>query len=308
MLTSYFWKKFGRVIYNFLFNYFQSNRLFTPSQSGFLPGGSCIAELLSIIHEIQTAFDENPTVDVREVFLDLSNAFDKVWHDGIIFKLKAYDVEGELLSLLKIYLENREQRVVLNGPTSEWRKIMSGIPQGSVLGPLLFLIYINDLPDGINSLCKIFADNTSLLSKVSDIHKSASNLNDDLEKIIYWAYQWKMQFNPDPNKQANEVIFSRKTSSNNLSHPPIKFNNNDISKCPHQKHLGIVLDSKLNFNAHADQKIKKCNRIIGLTRRLSINLPRNALLTIYKSFVRPHLGYGDILYDKPNNENFQKKL
>ena len=167
---------------------------------------------------------------------------------------------------------------------------------------------LHDLPDGINSLCKIFADDTSLFSKVYDIHKSASNLNDDLEKISYWAYQLKMQFNPDPNKQANEVIFSRKTSSNNLSHPPIKFNNNDISKCPHQKHLEIVLDSKLNFNAHVDQKIKKCNRIIGLIRRLSINLPRNALLTIYKSFVRPHLDYGDILYDKPNNENFQNKL
>ena len=148
-----------------------------------LPGDSCIAQSLSIIHEIQTAFDENLTVDVRGIFLDLSKAFDKVWHDGIIFKLKAYGVEGELLSLLKNYLENREQRVVLNGQTSEWRKIMSGIPQGSVLGPLLFLIYINDLPDGINSLCKIFADDTSLFSKVSDINKSASNLNDDLEKI-----------------------------------------------------------------------------------------------------------------------------
>ena len=117
-----------------------------------------------------------------------------------------------------------------------------------------------------------------------------------------------MQFNPDPNKQANEVIFSRKTSSNNLSHPPIKFNKIDISKSPHQKHLGIVLDSKLSFNAHVDQKIKKCNRIIGLIRRLSTTLPRNALLTIYKNFVRPHLDYGDILYDKPNNENFQNKL
>ena len=81
--------------------------------------------------------------------------------------------------------------------------------------------------------------------------------------ISYWAYQWKMQFNPDPNKPANEVIFSQKTSSNNLSQPPIKSNNNDISKCSHQKHLGIVLYSKLNFNAHVDQKIKKRNRIIG---------------------------------------------
>ena len=200
---------------------------------------------------------------MRGVFSDLSKAFDKVWHDGIIFKLKAYGVEGELLSLLKNYLENQEQRVVLNGQTSEWRKIMSGIPQGSVLGSLLFLIYINDLPDGINSLCKMFADDTSLFSKVYDIHKSASNPNDDLEMISYWAYQWKMQFNPDPNKQDNEVIFSQKTSSNNLSQPHIKFNNNDISKCSHQKHLGIVLYSKLNFNAHVDQKIKKRNRIIG---------------------------------------------
>ena len=85
---------------------------------------------------------------------------------------------------------------------------MSGVSQGSVLGSLLFLIYINDLPDGINALCKIFEDDTSLFSKVYDIHKSASKLNDDLAKICYWAYQWKMQFNPDPTKQANEVIFS----------------------------------------------------------------------------------------------------
>ena len=84
---------------------------------------------------------------------------------------------------------------------------MSGVPQGSVLGPLLFLIYINDLPAGINSLCKIFADDTFLFLKVYDIHKSASKLNDDLGKISYWAYQWRIQFNPDPNKQANEVIF-----------------------------------------------------------------------------------------------------
>ena len=138
-----------------------------------------------MIHEIKTAFDEDPTVDVRGVLLDLSKAFDKVWHDGIFFKLKAYGVEGKLLSLLKNDPENREQRVVLNGQTSGWRKIMSGITKGSVLGPLLFLIYINDLPDAIDSLCKIFVNDTSLFSKVYDIHKSASNHNDDLEKISY---------------------------------------------------------------------------------------------------------------------------
>ena len=182
-LLPIFCKIFERVIYNSLFNYFLSNKLFTPSQSGFLPGDSSIAQLLSIIHEIQTAFDNNPTVDVRGIFLDISKAFDKVWHDGLVFKLKSYGVEVELLSLLKNYLQNREQRVVLNGQTSGWRKINSGVPQGSVLGPLLFLIYINDLSDGIISICKIFADDTSLYSKVLDKNKSVTELNTDLENI-----------------------------------------------------------------------------------------------------------------------------
>ena len=180
-------KIFERVIYNSLFNYFLSNKLFTSSQSGFLPGDSCIAQLLSIIHEIQTAFDKNPTVDVRGVFLDISKAFDKVWHDSLIFKLKSYGVEGGLLLLIKNDLHNREQRVVLNGQTSEWRKIKAGVPQGSVLGPLLFLIYINDLPDGITSIGKIFADDTSLFSKVLDVNKSVNELNSDLERINQWA-------------------------------------------------------------------------------------------------------------------------
>ena len=143
-----------------------------------------------------------------------------------------------------------------------------------MLGPLLFLIFINDLPDGITSLCKIFADDTSLFSKVYDIDIYAKELNFDLEKTSKWAFQWKMQFNPDPNKQANEVIFSRKTKNN--SHRPVAFNNNVIKKYPHHKHLGILLDSKLDFKFHVDQKIKKCNKLIGLIRRLSVNVQRNA--------------------------------
>ena len=116
-LLSIFGKIFERVIYNSLFNYFISNKPFAPSQSGFLPGDSCIAQLLSIIHEMQTAFDGSPAADVRGVFLDISKAFDKVWHDGLLYKLKAYGVQGELLSLLRNYLQKRKQIVVLNGQT-----------------------------------------------------------------------------------------------------------------------------------------------------------------------------------------------
>ena len=153
---------------------------------------------------------------MRGVFLDISKDFDKVWRIGLLFKLQAYGVDGELLSLLENYLENRKQRVVLNGQTSEWREINFGVPQGSVLGSLLFY-----MPDGIISICKIFADDTSLFSKVLDVNESTKKLNLDLEKISEWAFRWKIHFNPDPKKQANEVIFSRKLKVH--SHHPLTF-------------------------------------------------------------------------------------
>ena len=105
-----------------------------------------------------------------------------------------------------------------------------------------------------------------------------------------------------------KLFFRLKSISHNLSQPPINFNERMITKCNHHKHLGKILDSNLNFNTHIDQKIKKCNKLIGLIKRLSVNLPRNALLTIYKSFIRPHLDYSDILYDKPNNGSFRNKI
>ena len=116
-----------------------------------------------------------------------------------------------------------------------------------------------------------------------------------------------MLFNSDTNKQANEIIFSRKLVPNNLSHPPVIFNTNNITRCSHQKQLGDALDSNLNFSTHIDQKIKKCNKIIDLLRQISVNLSDNVLLAINKSFIRPHLDYCDILYDKPSNDNFYNK-
>ena len=114
-----------------------------------------------------------------------------------------------------------------------------------------------------------------------------------------------MQCNPDPKKQIYEVIFSLKLSK--CTYPPVTLNN-IIATCPLHKHLGVVLDSKLGFSIYIEQKIKKCNKIIGLIRQLSVCLPRKALRTIYKSFVRPHLDYGDILCDKPGNLNFESRI
>ena len=182
--------------------------LISQHQSGFKPGDSCINQFLSIAHEIYQSFDEG--FDVRSVFLDISKAFDKVWHDGLIFKLKQNGISGNLLNLLSNFLRNRKQRVVLNGETSSWADVSAGVPQGSILGPLLFLIYTNDLADGLWSNAKFFADGASLFSGVHNPNTTAKDLNNDLVKISGWAYQWKMSFNLDPSNEAQEVIFSRK--------------------------------------------------------------------------------------------------
>ena len=137
---------------------------------------------------------------VKYIVKCISKAFGKVWHQGLLHKLKQNGVSGKLLNFFISYLVNRKQRVALNGFFSDYAIIESGVPQGSVLGPLLFLVYINDLQIDILSTVKFFADDTMLYSVVQDPLLSASQLNHDLEVIANWAYQWKMVFNPDPTK------------------------------------------------------------------------------------------------------------
>ena len=194
-------------------------------------------------------------------------------------------------------MRNRKQRVLLNGQVSDWCDVRAGFPQGSILGPLLFLIYINDLSEGLYK---------SLFSVIQDSNTSALELNSDLAKINRWAFQWKMSFNPDPKKQAQEVIFSRKSKA--ISHPPLVFNNNNVIQTTSQKHLGIILDTRLSFEKHLETVLCKINKTIGLIHKLQNLLPRTALITLYKAFVCPHLDYGDIIYDQAHNASFHQKL
>ena len=230
----------------------------------------------------------------------MSKAFDKVWHEGLIFKLKSYGIEGNLLALLRDFLSDRQQRVVINGKFSVWKNISAGVPQGSVLGPLLFLIYINDLPDSLQTKPYLFADDVSLFESVHNESESADKLNDDLSVINYWSYQWKMLFNPDANKQAIEVYFTNKNMIDNI--PRLLFNGNFVNSLHFHKHLGLILDHKLTFVNHLNGKIAQANKGIGVIKALYFILPRKALLDIYKSFIRPHLDYCDIIYHKPTSD------
>ena len=295
-LLPIFAKVFERIIFLRLYNHFISNNLITKNQSGFRPNDSVTNQLISLVEAIHSSFDSK--LEVRSVYLDMSKAFDKVWHEGLIFKLKQNGIDGNLLALFESYLSNRKQRVVINGSESEWGVIESGVPQGSVLGPLLFLIYINDLENGIKSEIKFFADDTSLFSIVHDENISADDLNHDLNLISQWAFQWKMSFNPDPNKQAVQVIFSHKACQSN--HPKIYFNNIEVKQVSEHKHLGLILDHKLSFSTHINEKIQIARKGIGIIKYLSRYLSVNTLDQIYKMYVRPHLDFCDVIFHSPS--------
>ena len=155
-------------------------------------------------------------------------------------------------------------------------------------------------------MIKIFADDSSIFSLILDHIRCSNELNSDMQKVSEWAHQWKMSFNSDPSKQAVEVYFTRRINPPNP--PEIYFNNSTIATQDHQKHLGLILDQELAFDRHLDEKINKANRGIGLIRPLREFLPRDSLVTIYKSHVRPHLDYGDIVYDRPAIPLFLKNL
>ena len=298
-LLPIFGKILEKLIFDTLYWHLESNSLLNPNQSGFRPGDSTVNQLLSIVNSISQAFDCNPPLDVRSVYLDISKAFDRVWHEGLLYKLRRNGISGRLLLLIESFLANRKQRTVLNGKLSKWGSITAGVPQGSILGPLFFLIYINDLTDGLKCNVKLFADDTSIFTVVHDPNTAADNMNNDLQLISLWAFKWRMSFNPDPTMQAVEVTFSRKIIPSNYT--PICFNSVPVRKVPEHKHLGIILDSKLSFTSHINAAISKCRQGIGLLKLLSIYLPRHTLNEIYKLYIRPHLDYGDVIYHTPGN-------
>ena len=195
--ASPLWPVFGKILKKLLFNYImdflEEKNLLNSNQSGFKSNDSCESQLLSIVHDIYSSFDCYPSLEVR---VDISKAFDRVWHEGLIYKIQSTGISDTPLKLIKSFLTGRFQSVLLNGQTSSWSPILTGKPQGSILGPLLFLIYINNLGNNLSSTVKLFADDTSIFSIVHDIDLSCKQLNDDLKKISDWTYQWKMYFNP----------------------------------------------------------------------------------------------------------------
>ena len=259
-------------------------------QSGFRPGDSTINQLIFLVHKIYEALEDGK--EVRAVFLDISKAFDKVWHAGLLRKLEALGVQSPLLQWFESYLCNRKQRVVIEGQCSDWRTITSGVPQGSVLGPLLFLIYINDITDDLASLPLIYADDTTLLEIVDDPVVSAGRLNSDLHKISVWADKWLVTMNP---VKSRNVIFSLKR--NKQVHPPLFLSSNIVKDVESHTHLGLTLQSSMSWRKHIVQVFEKASKRLNMLKFVRFKVDRSILTSLYKSLIRPLMEYGDVIWN-----------
>ena len=212
-LLSCLGKVSERCIFKHLFNYLRGNNLISINQSGFTPGDSTTNLLVSICLDVCTSLDNQR--DIQLIFFDISKAFDKVWHMGLLFKLETIGIKGNLLSWFHNYLSNRKQRIVLNGKTSSWKFVNAGVPQGSVLGPLMFLIYINDISLNLSCKTSLFADDTSLSKQITNRQVCELELQNDLKTIETSAEKWKVTFNP---QKSDALLVSRKVNRNNKTH------------------------------------------------------------------------------------------
>ena len=288
-------KTLERLVFKYLFNHFRDNNIITPFQSGFTPGDSPVNQLTYLYNTFCQALDSEK--EVRVVFCDILKAFDRVWHRGLIHKLRAAGISGRQLKWFVSYLENRKQRVVLPGGKSNWEYIHAGVPQGSILGPLLFLLYINDIVNEIGSNIRLFADDTSLFIIVENPYEAAMVLNSDLLKISRWANLWLVKFNPNKNEV---MLFTRKFDIQD--HPPVIMMDQQIQDAQFHKHLGVYFSSDCSWHHHINYIKQKAWTRINVMRKLKFILDRKSLETIYITFIRPLLEYADIIWDNCSDQ------
>ena len=287
-LLSCVGKLFERCVHKHVYSFIINNNILTPAQSGFRTGDSTINQLLSIYNNLCINYDQSVTT--QSIFFDISKAFDRVWHRGLIHKLNSIGIRGQLLVWFTNYLADRKQVVVIGGESSNARYVPAGVPQGSVLGPLLFLIYINDIVCNIDSVMKLFADDTSLSYTHSNPTYRAIILNSDLIKIDEWSKTWKVTFNDSKTELMN-------LHRDNLPIVDLYFSQTLLEESPHHKHLGIILQNNCKWNEHVNYIIKKVMPLLNCLKSLKFSLLRKPLEIMYKSFILPIFDYADIVWD-----------
>ena len=285
-LTCIVCKVLESIIRDTLTSHFHDNNLYANCQHGFRSKRSCMTQLMEVMEDLTTLLDEKNPVDI--IYLDFRKAFDSVPHERLLCKLQAYGVTGNILNWIRNFLTGRVQKVRVGNANSSLAEVLSGIPQGSILGPVLFTVFINDLPEGIQSSCKIFADDT----KIYDKSGNCSRIQGDLKRLERWTEEWNLYFNVEKCKVMHlgrnnpGVKYTMKMGNDDF----------DITVCKEEKDLGVTFDTKLSFDPHIQNSINKANQMIGVIKRTFAYLNKDIFTKLYKAIVRPRVEYGNVIW------------
>ena len=279
-LTSIICKIMESIIKDKIVEHLQKFKLLNDSQHGFIKGKSCLTNLLEYLENVTKVLDEGDPLDV--IYLDFAKAFDKVPHKRLIKKLEAHGISGNVSRWIKNWLTDRRQRVNINGKISNWADVLSGVPQGSVLGPLLFLIYINDIDDGIMSKIWKFADDTKICKNIKN-ERDVEILRNDLKQLYKWSEDWQMLFNLDKC-----VVIHMGNKNKKCLY---ELGGQKLKSVEQERDLGIIVHSNGKMSEQCTMSAKKANQILGMIKRNMKWKDKNIITKLYKVLVRPKLEY-----------------
>ena len=294
-LTNVACKIMESIIRDHVMKYFLDNHLFSNRQYGFLRGRSTVLQLLSIIDDWTVKLDSGGQIDC--IYMDFEKAFDKVPHRRLISKLHSYGIHSKIILWITDFLDKRQFRVTVNGKFSSWHDVVSGIPQGSILGPLLFIIYINDLPDLCNDLhtkLYIYADDTKIYRHILK-SEDQDVLQNDIHRLKNWADEWLLKLNVE--KCWGMTYTANISNLSNTKYYIEDCNTHyELVKADSVTDLGVRFDSKLAFSDHISEKVNKAYSILGIIKRNFIYLDNDSFVLLYKAMVRPHLEYANSVW------------
>ena len=279
-LTSLVCKILESIIKEKIVEFLECNDIIGDTQHGFRKGRSCLTNLLHFLDVATDSFDQGKQLDVA--YLDFSKAFDKVPHQRLVLQLKSHGIEGKILEWIKTWLTGRQQRVVLNGCKSHWKSVISGVPQGSVLGPLLFIIYVNTIDDDIDSRVLKFADDIKVFRVISDVQDQDA-FQSDLDKLVQWSEKWQMEFNFTKCKTLHTGHIKSSREYEMKGHKL-----EEISK---ETDLGVVITNKLSASDQVLEARRKALRMLGAINKNVSYKSEEVVTKLYNAYVRPHLEY-----------------
>ena len=302
-LTSIPCKTMERVIKKRITTHLERNNLINPSQHGFRDRRGCLTNLLDFYNDVIELDDTEQAVDV--IYFDFKKAFDKVPHQRLINQLEVHGITGDLLRWLTNWLTTRQQRVVIDNDASDWKRVTSGVPQGSVLGPLLFIIYINDIDTGISSKISKFADDTKICHRAKT-EADQDVIQEDIDKLLEWSRKSQMEFHEDKCTLLHVGIRNSKFN--------YTIGEQQLTTVQEQRDLGVTVTENLKWNKHIDKSVKKANAVAGLIARNFQSKSEDIILTLHKSLVRPLLEYAGPVHSphaimhKNKIERVQKRM